>query len=354
MPVLTAPVMLLATGVAASRVVTGVHYPSDVIAGLAIGSTAGMMTQRWWPRRPAAPAAAVRPPLQAPASPAGDGLVLLVNRSSGTVSSRMIRQLRADLAEAQIIEADASNDLPSLLEHAAERARILGVAGGDGTISLAAGIALAAGLPLLVIPAGTFNHFATDLGIRSAEDAVAALRAGEAVLVDVGMAGRRSFVNTSSTGVYVDLVHAREQLEGTLGRRLAVIVALIHVLRHARPHQLAVDGQARRLWLFFAGNCRYEPHGMAPAYRPDMSDGYLDVRLVDAGLLARSRLVAAAVTGTLGRSRVYQSWQPRSAEISSTDGAPIWLSIDGEAATAEPGLRLAKRPHGLLVYRAAN
>ena len=83
------------------------------------------------------------------------------------------------------------------------------MAGGDGTISTASAIALDRGLPLLVIPAGTFNHFATDLGIRSGQKAAVALRDGEAV-VDVGVAGRRPFVNTSSTGIYVDLVQARE------------------------------------------------------------------------------------------------------------------------------------------------
>jgi undecaprenyl-diphosphatase len=251
------------------------------------------------------------------------------------------------------VTGDAGDDLPAVLRRAAHAARILGVAGGDGTINLAAGIALDFGLPLLVIPAGTFNHFAADLGIGSAGDAVAAVQAGEAVLVDVGVAGQRSFVNTASTGAYADLVRAREQLEGTLSRRLASVVALIQVLRRARPHELILDGQARRLWLFFAGNCVYEPRGMAHAYRPDMSDGYLDVRLVEAAPLARCRLVAAVITATLGRCRVYRAWQSRSARISSADGSPIWLSVDGEAATAEPGLSLGKRPHDLLVYRSA-
>ena len=72
---------------------------------------------------------------------------------------------------------------------AADRARILGVAGGDGSVQLAAGLAADKGLPLLVIPAGTFNHFATDLGVRSAEEAVDALRAGDSVLVDLATAG---------------------------------------------------------------------------------------------------------------------------------------------------------------------
>ncbi|MGZ4666352.1 MAG: hypothetical protein ACXV5Q_15305, partial [Frankiaceae bacterium] len=76
-------------------------------------------------------------------------------------------------------------------------------------------------------------------------------------------------------------------------------------------------------------------------------------RVVDAGPLARSRLVAAVVTGTLSRCRVYHAWQARAVDISSAHGVPIWLSVDGEAATAESAFRQGKRRHGLLVYRRA-
>jgi diacylglycerol kinase family enzyme/membrane-associated phospholipid phosphatase len=353
-PRLAVPVIVLAAAVGFSRVVTGVHYPSDVLAGFAIGAAAGAATLRWWPRRPPAPAAAIRPPRQAPAAPAGEDLVLVVNKSAGTTSSKLVKRLRADLPHATIIESDAGQDLSAQLRSAAAGARILGVAGGDGTINAASTVALEMGLPLLVIPAGTFNHFAADLGIESAEDAVAAVQAGEAVLVDVGVAGSRSFVNTSSTGVYVDLVNARQRLEGAVGKRPAAVIGLIQVLRRGRPHELIMDGRRRRLWLYFCGNCRYEPQGMAPSYRPDLSDGYLDIRVVDAAPLARSRLVASVVTGTLGRCRVYHAWQAGSVSISSADGAPIWLSVDGEVATAESSFRQGKRPHGLLVYRTAD
>ena len=112
-------------------------------------------------------------------------------------------------------------------------------------------------------------------------------------------------------------------------------------------------GPRRRLWLYFAGNCRYEPQGTAPAYRPDLSDGYLDVRIVEARRLARSRLVAAVLTGTLGRSRVYHSWRARSVDVRPADGQPIWLSADGEVATAESGFTESKHPQGLVVYRVA-
>ncbi|MDX6390214.1 MAG: hypothetical protein QOJ73_1277 [Streptosporangiaceae bacterium] len=353
MPWLAGPVIALAAAVGASRVATGVHYPSDVLAGTAIGAAAGVMTLHWWPRRPLRPAVAIRPSRRAPAATAGEGLALVVNTSAGTASARLVKLLAAELPEATVIETATGQDLTAQLREAAATARILGVAGGDGTVSAAAAIALEMGLPLLVIPAGTFNHFAADLGVRSAHDAVAALRAGEAVLVDVGIAGRRSFINTSSTGVYVDLVHAREQLEGRLGKRPAAVIALIQVLGRSRPHELILDGTRRRLWLYFAGNCRYEPQGMAPSYRPDLSDGCLDIRVVDAGPLARSRLVAAVLTGTLGRCRVYRSWLAGSVDIRSADSQPIWLSVDGEVATAEPGFTQGKHRHGLLVYRKA-
>jgi undecaprenyl-diphosphatase len=350
-PALAVPVVALAGAVGASRVVTGVHYPSDVLAGFVVGAGAGLITLHWWPRRPPVPAAAVRPPREAPAAPAGEGLVLAVNMSAGTASAKLAGRLRVRLPHAVIIETHAGEDLAARLRRAARQARILGVAGGDGTVNAASAVALEAGLPLLVLPAGTFNHFAADLGVWSAEDALAALSAGEAVLVDVGVAGRRSFINTSSTGVYADLVRTRQRLDAVYGRRLAALAALVQVLRRGEPHELVLDGHRRRLWLCFAGNCQYEPAGMVPAYRPDLSDGCLDIRVVEAGLLARSRLVAAVVTGTLGRCRVYHAWRAAAVDVRSADGAPIWLSVDGEAATAEPGFRQGKHARRLLVYR---
>jgi len=354
MPSLAGPGIALASAVGASRVATGVHYPSDVLAGTAIGAAAGLATLRLWPRRPPRPAVAIRPPRKAPVSAAGEGLALIVNTSAGTASARLARRLAADLPEATIIEADAGQDLITQLRDAAVSTRILGVVGGDGTVSAAAAVALETGLPLLVIPAGTFNHFAADLGVESARDALAALRDGEAVQVDLGLVGGRPFVNTSSTGVYVDLVNARRQLEGVLGKRLAEVVALIDVPRRGRPHELVLDGRRRRLWLYFADNCRYVPQGTAPAYRPDLADGCLDVRVVEATVLARSRLVAAVLTGTLGRSRVYRSWRASSVDVRAADGQPIWLSTDGEVATAESGFVHGKHPHALVVYRKAD
>ena len=351
-PALAVPVGALAAAVGASRVISRVHYPSDVLAGFALGTAAGLVTLRWWPRRPAEPAAAARPRRGAPASPDGSGLVLIVNASAGTASAELADSLGARLPEAEVILADADDDLESLFSKAAARARILGVAGGDGSIRLAAGIAADAGLPLLVVPAGTFNHFAADLGVGSVDDALDALRDGDSVLVDVATADGAAFLNTASTGVYVDLVKAREKLEPTMGKWPAMLVALVGVLRTGRPVELMVNGRRRRVWLLFAGNCRYEPSGAAPAYRPDLADGTLDIRMIDGSQpLARTRLIAAVLLGTLGRCRVYRTWSATSLRIASPTTDSVPLCLDGEATETKQAISLVKRPKKLLVYR---
>jgi diacylglycerol kinase family enzyme/membrane-associated phospholipid phosphatase len=351
-PALAAPAGVLAAAVGASRVVTGAHYPSDVVAGFALGTAAGFVTLRWWPRRPAAPAAAVRPRSDAPAAPAGAGLALVLNSQAGTASPDLEDYLREQLPEARIVVAAEGEDLEKVFAEAAADTRILGVAGGDGTVRVAVQAALDASRPLLVVPAGTFNHFAAELGVHSRDDALAALRAGDSVLVDVAMAGSDVFVNTASVGVYTELVKARRQLEGKIGKWPAVLVALARVLRDGKPLELTVNGRPRRVWLLFIGAGRYEPQGAAPTYRPDLDDGELDVRVIDGTQpLARIRLVAAVALGTLGRSRVYRAWTASSLRLESAGGQPLELSLDGEATESEASVLIRKRPARLLVYR---
>jgi undecaprenyl-diphosphatase len=239
-----------------------------------------------------------------------------------------------------------------LLEQAAKRAVVLGVAGGDGTINAAVGAALRADVPLLVVPAGTLNHFARDIGVESVEDAVGALQAGSAIAVDVGSVNDKVFVNTFSVGAYVDLVHARERYERRLGKWPAVLAGAVTVLRDGKPVTCRVDGVQRRLWLLFAGNCRYEPAGLAPSGRPRLEDGDLDIRIVDAAKpLARARLLAALATGTLATSRVYQYRAATTLSLRSSAG--LDYCVDGEAMGTEPELDVGKLPRSLIVYRPA-
>jgi diacylglycerol kinase family enzyme len=140
-------------------------------------------------------------------------------------------------------------ELPELLrqEVAAGTPRVL-VAGGDGTIALAATALAGTNVALAVLPGGTLNHFARDHGIPSDPDeALAVAATGPVTLVDVGYVNDVLFLNTSSVGAYTRYVRTRERLEPGLGYWAASLVAGIRVLLtlHPMPVALAVNGATR-------------------------------------------------------------------------------------------------------------
>jgi diacylglycerol kinase family enzyme len=134
-------------------------------------------------------------------------VVVMNPRSGGGKVARFRLVERAQAAGAQVRLTGPDQDPASLAAAAiAEGATILGVAGGDGTVSAVAAVAAEARRPLVVVPAGTRNHFARDLGLdlRNPASALTALRTGDAAPVDLGLVGPRVFVNNVSFGAYAD------------------------------------------------------------------------------------------------------------------------------------------------------
>jgi undecaprenyl-diphosphatase len=211
----------------------------------------------------------------------------------------------------------------------------LGAAGGDGTINAAAEAALAADVPLLVIPGGTLNHFARALRVDTVEDALRAAQAGTGRRVDVAAVDpingqRRVFVNNSSIGAYPELVALREGLEDRLGKWPAAIVALSLVLARSAPTTVSIGGTRRRIWLLFAGNCCYTEHGPGPITRLRLDDGNLDVRLLDAERRwSRIRLVGAILARRIDHSRALEKQSTDRLRVLATDD-PICVARDGE------------------------
>jgi undecaprenyl-diphosphatase len=277
-------------------------------------------------------------------------VTIVVNESAGGSGGDGIAdRIRGELPMARVVTVDDATSLDDALAAAASGADVIGIVGGDGSINAAAGVAHAAGKPLLVIPGGTLNHFARDVGITGADDAIEALRVGEAVAVDVSAIDGKPFLNTASFGVYSDLVDLRERFEPTLGKWPALVLALARVLRTGEPVSVELDGTPRRLWMVFVGNCRYEPPGFAPAWRERLDDGVLDVRLVDATRpFARLSLVAAVLTGRLRQSQVYEEFPTRECRI--TRLSVPRLARDGETFDGAPDFVIEKRPDPLSVY----
>lgn len=341
----------VAFSVAMSRVYTGVHFPSDVLAGAALGAGAAFAVRALVPTR-AQTGPPPRPRAKAPALPDGEGLVVVANRASG--SSDRVRALHDELPGAELVECEP-DEVKAELEKAALRAQALGVCGGDGTVNAAAATALRHGLPLAVLPGGTLNHFAYDLSVEDGRGLARAVREGAAVRVDVGRfsSGDRQgiFLNTLSLGVYPELVRERERWAGRIGSWPAEVLAAVRVLRTDRhPLKVELGGETHPLWLLFVGNCHYRRMGLAPGRRTDLADGQLDVRVVHGGRHPALRLLSAALAGPLTRSPAHA--EVRVSRLSLTGiaaGTP--LAFDGEVVDVTGAMTVDKLPEALTVYR---
>jgi diacylglycerol kinase family enzyme len=151
-----------------------------------------------------------------PASPAvrpRRPFLIMNPRSGGGKVTRFGLKEKAEAlgATVALLEGPGTIDVAALARKAvADGTDLLGVAGGDGTQALVAGIAAEHGLPFLVISAGTRNHFALDLGLDR-DDPTACLDAltdGEEIRVDLGIIGDRTFVNNASFGAYAEVVRS--------------------------------------------------------------------------------------------------------------------------------------------------
>jgi len=358
---LLVPLVGLAAAVAYSRVYTGVHYPSDVVAGAALGVAVAAIATRVAPVRTRDPVRVLVPHEDPqPLRPRGEGVVAVINpHAGGGRGARLLKQVTRELPLARTVPLPAGGELVDVLREAAAQAQVLAVGGGDGSVSAAARVAVETGLPLLVLPGGTLNHFAADLGLRGAADAIGALRAGSAIRVDVGTVRSADgglcqvFVNTASLGSYPSFVAARQRWESRLGKALAAVLAIHVVLRDEQPLAAVVNDKRVLLAMMFIGNGRYQPHGFAPAWRPRLDDGLLDVRMVETSRpFAAIRLLVSLATGRLGHSRLYAEAAAVGLHVQLPDG-PTPLAWDGEFGPGSADLRFGIEPRALTVYRPA-
>ncbi len=351
-PAAGAIVIPLAAAVAYSRIHVGVHWPSDVAFGAATGAAVGLATLHWWPKLPIR-ADLPAPRVEVPRLEAGDGLVFLVNPRSG--SHPVAELVTALWPKARIVTSDG--DIVRQLESEISGDTLaIGVAGGDGSVAAAATVAARHDLPLAVVPAGTLNHFARDLGIFEARTVAMATESGRARRIGLGSVtvdggAERWFVNTASLGGYPPMVRLREKLEPSWGRWLAGAIATVRTLRRARPLDVSLDGEKRRIWMIYIGNDDYRPKGMAPVVRASLGTGVLDVRYVRADVrFSRARFFLSLLTGTLDRSRSYQQCDVTDLVVHSE--RPLTVATDGEIGPVGKRFEFRARPAALDVYGA--
>ncbi|EME22179.1 diacylglycerol kinase family protein [Rhodococcus triatomae BKS 15-14] len=347
----------VACAVAYSRVHTGVHWPSDVVVGAGVGAAIALATRRWWAVRSEDPAT-LGPDHPALALPDGDGMIVFANPGSGSDGDDPVSEIEGYLPGARIVEFDADRDFAEQIDDAVAdlSPKALGVCGGDGTVVTVAAAAVRNDLPLAVFPGGTLNHFARDAGAGDIASTAQALADGDAELVDLGRVGvdgdePLTFVNTASLGGYPDAVRLRERWQPRLGKWPAAALAMVRVLASAEPLRVEIDGRPHSVWMLFVGNGRYSPADQVPMSRPELHRGILDVRYLLADhRWSRLRLVAAALTGTLGTSRTYV--QRRVPDVSVTvNGPKVALATDGEVVADGRQFDFRSDPQSVVLYR---
>ncbi len=236
-------------------------------------------------------------------------------------------------------------------------ARLVIAGGGDGSLSAAAGALAGTDVALGILPLGTLNHFARDLGIPFDPKEAAELIAsgGNRRRVDVAEVNGRVFVNNSSIGLYPILVTDREAQQHKLGRRkgLATAVAAGRTLLRFSKRRLTVTAGGERARidtpLLFVGNNRYRLQMPGAGTRERLDGGELCV----VALRPKSRLgfLAAALRAATGRDRredIARLDEVCELRVDSAKPA-LTISIDGETALMETPLRYRIRPRALTV-----
>jgi diacylglycerol kinase family enzyme len=291
----------------------------------------------------------------AEAAPKARQAVLVMNpRSGGGKVERfgLVELCRQRGVEPYVLKP--GDDLRAVAEAAVARgADLLGMAGGDGSLAIVASIASRHGLPFVVVPAGTRNHFALDLGIDR-EDVPGALEAfddGVDTRVDLAEINGRVFVNNASMGVYAKVVQSADYRDAKVQTASALLPDMLGPgaraldLHYTLPSgEEAVPGQ-----LLLVSNNPYDlAHLRGGGTRERIDGGALGVVSVRVGSAADAeKLATLEMTGQVQHFAGWNEWTASEFDVHSA--GPVEVGVDGEALVLDPPLRFAIRPGAVTV-----
>jgi len=241
------------------------------------------------------------------------------------------------------------------LEAADDGAGSLVVAGGDGTVAAVAGVAVERDLPLVVVPTGTLNHFARDLGLDLARpltalDALVSSRNERRV--DVGRINGRPFINNVSLGVYAEMLGDPGYREDKLGVAQAKLQAAFSDPKLRRALRITPPGEAP-LESIVAAVVSNNPYEFARwdrlGRRNRLDTGTLQISVLDASTLDElERLIAGTLLGAIEFRPALRHWASERLETGVL-GEVVRAGVDGEQIALEAPLRFSVDPGALRV-----
>jgi diacylglycerol kinase family enzyme len=284
-----------------------------------------------------------------PAGPATRPFLIMNPRSGGGKVDKFGLQPRAEKLGAQVflMSGPEPADVARIARDAvASGADLLGVAGGDGTQALVAGVAAEHDIPFMVITAGTRNHFALDLGLDRDNPATCldALSDGVELRVDLGKIGGRTFVNNASFGAYAEVVQTAAYRDDKVGTTLNLLPDLLNGRGGARLSALADGAEISAPDALLIANNPYGSGDIAGLSRRVRLDrGVLGVVGVRVG---SARAAVSLLRGTRNRGL---SLLTATEVVITADSPQIPVGIDGEAILMPVPVRCTTEPGALRV-----
>ena len=286
-----------------------------------------------------------------PAQPPARHPYLIMNPRSGggkVEKFDLVRKAEALGAEVFLIGGPEPVDVAEVARQAvAKGADLLGVAGGDGTQALVAGIAAGHGLPFVVISAGTRNHFALDLGLDREDPSacLGALSDGVELRVDLGVINGQTFVNNASFGAYAEIVQSPAYRDDKRNTTLDLLPDMLQGHRGARLSARADGTQIDRPQALLVANNPYGTGDIAGLGRRARLDrGVLGV----VGVTVSSARQAAGLLR--GRHAAGLSVLTTEQVEITADTAQIPVGVDGEALVMPVPVTCSISPGALRVW----
>jgi diacylglycerol kinase family enzyme len=289
-------------------------------------------------------------------------IAVVLNGTSGQgTAAKAAERLKGIFAEAgreaPITLAEGGEEINAAMRRAVEGGcEVLVAGGGDGTINCAASAVVGREIPLGVVPLGTLNHFAKDLGIPlDLDEAASVILSGVKCKVDVGEVNERIFLNNSSLGVYPAIVRLRDKYRSKhRGKWLAALWAGLTVMRRSpfMGVRIVVEGEKilRRTPLVLVANNEYRMSGVDAGSRESLARGRLALYVVNAeqrpGLL---RLAWQVFWKGAEQAKEIDVVLVEEATI-ETRRRHLQVATDGEVFTLESPLNYRIQPAALWVH----
>lgn len=290
--------------------------------------------------------------------------IVLLNAKAGSLlgstSDSFVQSVQGALAAAGI-DAQIRTVRHDELSRAAKAAAqsfvdvVIG-GGGDGTISTIAAALADTDTPLGILPLGTLNHFAKDLGVPlDLVSAAQAIASGQTVAVDLGRVNDAIFINNSSLGLYPRVVQGRESLRNRfrLGKWFAMLIAIFKVFRRFPLVQVRLQTEAgaveRRTPLVFVGNNTYQLDLLNIGKRACVNEGCLSLYVANTqNRWGVFKMSLRAMLGRLRQTRDFEQVCLSEFTIVSRRKR-LYVGLDGEVVKLRPPLHYRTWPGALKV-----